>query len=130
MKSDITRDTFSIRNHFSRVISQQGRVMLDADTNEQTAILLHYLRTLAFDIIGPYAAPVMAPGFGLTRDKDERLMIAGGRYYIHGLLVENERACSYNDQPYYSLPTDDPFGKALADKKDGRYWVYLDAWER
>ena len=73
--------------------------MLDADTNEQTAILLHYLRTLAFDIIGPYAAPVMAPGFGLIRGKDDQLMIAGGRYYIHGLLVENELGVVLAIQP-------------------------------
>ena len=130
MKSDITRDTFSIRNHFSRVISQQGRVMLDADTNEQADILLHYLRTLAVDIIGPYAAPVMAPGFKLRRVSDERLVISGGRYYVQGLLVENELSCLYTEQPFNSLPADDPFAKAIADKKEARYWVYLDAWER
>src|SRR6266851_6165839 len=117
MKSDISRDTFAIRNHFSRVISQQGRVMLDADSNEQTAILLHYLRTLAFDIIGPYAAPLMAPGFRLIKGKDEkgkedeRLMITGGRYYIRGLLVENDSTCPYTGQPYNLLLSDDPFVK-------------------
>lgn len=130
MKSDISRDTFAVRNHFSRVISQQGRVMLDADSNEQTAILLHYLRTLAYDLIGPYAAPLLAPGFRLARGTDEHLMISGGRYYVHGLLVENDTTCPYTGQPYAFLPADDPFAKAIADKKAARYWVYLDAWER
>lgn len=130
MKSDITRDTFSVLNHFSRVISQQGRVMLDADTNEQTSILLHYLRTLAFDLIGPYAAPVMAAGFRLNKGSEERLVISGGRMYIRGLLVENDATCFYTNQPYYQLAADDPFAKALAEKKQAQYWVYLDAWER
>ena len=57
MKGDFSRDTFDVTKHFSRVLQQQGRVQLDADWNEQTAILLHYLRTLAADLIGPFAGP-------------------------------------------------------------------------
>src|SRR6185312_818122 len=131
MKSDITRDTFSAAKHFSRVISQQGRVTLDADSNEQTAILLHYLRTLAADIIGPYAAPVMAPGFQLSPDDEQRLVISPGRYYVQGLLVENDYGYLYTNQPYHPLLDNDGFAKAIDDKKNtARYWVYLDAWER
>ena len=57
MPGDFSRDTFDSRKHFSRVLMQQGRVQLDADWNEQTAIFLHYLRTLAKDLMGPYAGP-------------------------------------------------------------------------
>jgi len=57
MNGDFTRDTFDPRKHFSRVLMQQGRVQLDADWNEQSAILLDYLRTLARDILGPAAGP-------------------------------------------------------------------------
>ncbi|MFX8500613.1 DUF6519 domain-containing protein, partial [Acinetobacter baumannii] len=52
MKGDFTRITFDPANHFSRVLLQQGRVTLDADANEQASILLHYLQTLARDLIG------------------------------------------------------------------------------
>ncbi len=130
MKSDITRDTFVAGKHFSRVIRQQGRVDLDADTNEQTSILLHYLRTLALDLIGPYAAPVMAAGFRLSKDTNDSLSISAGRYYVDGYLVENETSCLYTEQPNNPLPNDDPFAKALIDKLDALYWVYLDVWER
>ena len=41
---------------------QQGRVQLDADWNEQADILLHYLRTLAADLIGPFGGPQGRPG--------------------------------------------------------------------
>ena len=57
MKADFTRDTFNPLKHFSRVLMQQGRVQLDADWNEQTAILLHYLRSLGADLIGPHGGP-------------------------------------------------------------------------
>lgn len=57
MKGDFTRDTFDPIKQFSRVLMQQGRVQLDADWNEQTSILLHYIRTLAMDLLGPHAGP-------------------------------------------------------------------------
>lgn len=66
MRGDFTRDTFDPARHFSRVLMQQGRVQLDADWNEQTSILLHYLRTLASDILGPHAGPAGALGFQCT----------------------------------------------------------------
>ena len=55
MKGDFSRDTFDPLNNFSRVLLQQGRVQLDADFNEQAAILLHMLRRLTADLFGPYA---------------------------------------------------------------------------
>src|SRR5437870_3321820 len=131
MKSDITRDTFVASKHFSRVISQQGRVTLDADNNEQTSILLYYLRTLAADLIGLYAAPFVDPGFVLTQDPNVGLSIGPGRYYVNGILVENDAACPYINQPYNPLKTNDPFKQALSDKNNNAgYWMYLDVWER
>lgn len=66
-KTDITRDSFRRRKHFSRVLMQQGRVQLDADWNEQQDILLHYMRTLASDIIGPHAGPLNNSGFAIAK---------------------------------------------------------------
>src|SRR5215217_8067122 len=51
------------RGDFTRVLLQQGRVLLDADFNEQVAILLHSIETLATDLIGPHAGPVDNCGF-------------------------------------------------------------------
>jgi Family of unknown function (DUF6519) len=130
MKGDFTRDTFDPAKHFSRVLMQQGRVTLDADWNEQSSILLHYLRTLARDLIGPYAAPVENPGFVLTVD-NSRLLIGAGRYYVDGILVENDAECSYDNQPNYVVPRDDPFLNAFGKPRNGdEFWLYLDVWER
>ena len=38
MKSDISRQTFDHKKHYSQVIMQQGRVQLDSDWNEQQDI--------------------------------------------------------------------------------------------
>ncbi len=57
MNGDFSRDTFQPTHRYSRVLMQQGRVLLDADWNEQTSILLHQLRALARDLIGPHGGP-------------------------------------------------------------------------
>ena len=129
MKGDFTRDTFDARKSFSRVLMQQGRVTLDADFNEQTSILLHYLRTLARDIIGPYAAPIENPGFVISADDENGLRISAGRYYVDGLLVENASDCFYAKQPY-PVSADDDLLQQLEDPSEQTFWLYLDVWER
>ena len=57
MNGDISRNTFDPRKYFTSVLLQQGRVQTDADGNEQTGILLHYLRSLASDLIGQHGGP-------------------------------------------------------------------------
>ncbi|NJO59389.1 MAG: hypothetical protein HC836_14090 [Richelia sp. RM2_1_2] len=54
LRGDFTRDTFDPRKNFLRVLMQQGRVQVDADWNEQVSIILHYLQTLAEDLIGSH----------------------------------------------------------------------------
>jgi len=125
MKGDFSRDTFNAEKHFSRVLQQQGRVQLDADTNEQTEILLHYLRTLAADLIGPYGGPKDSGGFKISLiGEGKDLKIGEGHYYVDGILCENEVdiTTTYKDQPDYPNPPDLPENKP--------YLVYLDVWER
>ncbi len=97
MKGDFSRFTFDPANHFTRVLMQQGRVQLDADWNEQTEILWHYLRMLATDLIGPYGGPEDQLGFEIgpmlksgSNNELENLSIGTGRYYVDGILCENE----------------------------------------
>ena len=95
MKADLTRDTFHPLKHFSRVLMQQGRVQVDADWNEQNAILLHYLRMLGTDLIGAHGGPIAHAGFALTplmlgSTASGDFRIAPGRYYVDGILCELE----------------------------------------
>jgi predicted flap endonuclease-1-like 5' DNA nuclease len=140
MNGDFSRDSFDRRYHFSRVLLQQGRVLLDADWNEQTSILLHYIRSLAADLIGPHGGP--GNGFRLEPDETGKELrcdfrIGRGHYYVDGILCENEAplrcgspdggppALTYTNQPHYPLDDEE---KEL-DKNAG-YFVYLDVWER
>lgn len=131
MKYDGSRFTFDPQNHFSQLFMQQGRVTLDADWNEHAAIFLHYLRMLTRDLIGPYAAPVESPGFRLRTDPSidqGAIRISAGRYYVDGILVENDQECRLTEQPYYKFsPSDDPIKQA---KLGEPFWLYLDVWER
>src|ERR1043166_2641077 len=131
MKGDFSRLTFDPSRHFSSVLMQQGRVTLDADFNEQSAILLHYMRTLARDLIGPYAAPVEHAGFELGLDKEGGFSISRGRIYVDGILVENESDCTYATQPAYQLVEDEDIVLKESKDKNGQVlWAYLDVWER
>jgi hypothetical protein len=92
MKGDFTRNTFDPFKHFTRVLMQQGRVQLDADWNEQNAILLRYLRALAADLIGQHGGPAADLGFGIPPAAVPNLVndfiIGEGRYYVDGILCE------------------------------------------
>jgi hypothetical protein len=132
MQADFSRITFDPAKHFSAVLLQQGRVQLDADANEQAAILLRQLRIAVADILGPAAAPAGAPGFeiGLVDGKSaaDDLAISPGRMYVDGILVENDAASTYWTQPDAFLDPDDP-----ADALPGTgttSLVYLRVWER
>jgi hypothetical protein len=94
VKADLTRVTFNPLKHFSRVLMQQGRVQLDADWNEQGAILLHALRRLAADLYGPAAGPADNLGFEIGA-LDAKLKLGStdfgiglGHYYVDGILCE------------------------------------------
>jgi hypothetical protein len=131
MKGDFTRDTFNPTKHFSQVLMQQGRVTLDADANEQAAIERHYARQVTRDIVGPYAAPATGGGFVLQADPDGIFSISAGRYYVDGILVENDtKKCTYKNQPDYPLSKDDPLLVTHGNANQPIFWVYLDVWEQ
>ena len=60
-----------------------------------------------------------APGLEL-----EELRIAAGRYYVDGILCENERDVPFDAQPELPGATPPPVDR------DGDYLFYLDVWER
>lgn len=141
MKDDISRNSFKKPRHYSRVRLQQGRVQMDADWNEQQDIIVYQANTKMQDVVGPAGGPVGADGFELatafgdySSDVQGReinqdppalvpgdIYISGGRYYVDGILVENERLTSYFEQPHF-------FGNEISTA--GVYAAYLDVWER
>src|SRR5262245_28099975 len=142
MKGDFSRRGYKAEKHYRSVLMQQGRVQLDADWNEQGDILLHRLDTETADLIGGCGGPLHQAGFhvvtsaaGLSPDDlalpgnasppapgAGNFLISAGRYYVDGLLAENEKIVTYLTQP------DLPEAPALGG--NGNYLVYIDVWER
>jgi len=134
MHADLSRNTFRPERHYSAVLVQQGRVQLDADANEQTAIQLHQARTLAADLIGRHGGPAGATGFAIgldsrSHDLDD-LVIGGGRYYVDGILCDADR-------PAPGEAVDDHDGDGDGGRTDGpaqdagrpqapAHWTYWD----
>lgn len=147
MKGDFSRDTYRPSSQYSRVLMQQGRVQLDADWNEQTSILLGYMRALTRDLFGPAAGPADECGFRIvsaesyaslpkaakdevdaalnkTNLTDDDLLILPGRYYVGGLPVAAPDPLRYRSQAGF------PFGEAESGSLRNRTWLaYLDVWE-
>jgi hypothetical protein len=127
MAGDYSRVTFDATRHFSGVLMQMGRVQLDADTNEQRDILTYYLRALARDLIGPHGGP--DNGLAITTALNNGAQvpfdfaISAGRYYVEGILCENDTVVRFSAQPDYRAP-------ASALTASTGYLVYLDTWEQ
>jgi hypothetical protein len=133
MKGEFSRRTFDPAKHFCRVLQQQGRVQLDADWNELNAILLHYLRVLTVDALGPFWGPGERD-FQLVPDGESPgFRVSEGHYYVGGILCENEEPVQYLSQPHLRLDGDD-VPDALIDahviEGPGTHLIYLDVWEQ
>ena len=135
MRGDFSRIRFNRAMGYTAVLEQQGRVALDADSNEQRFID-EYLRTIeTVDVIGEYGAPTDDAGFGITVTNNGEILIGRGRYYVNGLLCENDQLLEFEKQPHLIVPglqsETEKFLKELEEAK-GRavLQVYLEVWER
>ena len=127
MKGDFSRFTFNPKNRYSRVLMQQGRVQLDADWNEQLDISAYRTETEITDFIGQSGAPEypkdsgeQSTSFRITANQSA-ISVGKGRYYVEGMLFENDQPVSLTQQPDY--PT------ATLPKEPGIYLAYLDVWQ-
>ncbi len=135
MKGDFTRFTFDANKHYRNVLTQQGRVTVDADPNEQQFITSYRIETEAVDVIGPCGAPMHDAGFGIVAH-GAGLSLTKGRYYVDGILCENDnRSTPISVQP--DLPANGvvvlPNGKTTViddvnNVTAGVYLAFLDVW--
>lgn len=122
MYGDMSRLLDGLSGHFSGVLAQQGRLLLDSELNEQNAIVLNYLRCLTTDLIGPFAGPVHHAGFEVepvVRDGRVRAVrLRRGRYYVYGLRCETP-------PPHQQANREWPVGV-----QEGKFVVWLVVWEQ
>jgi hypothetical protein len=138
MKGDFSRRTFDRAKHYAGVLMQQGRVAVDADWNEQQEIARYGTQTETVDVIGLCGTPLDPPGFTHASGFELALAagntsitIAGGRYYVAGLLAENEKTIDYLDQGAapYELPAPTPILSLLTGAGEVGL-AYIDVWQR
>ena len=125
MYGDFSRLTFNRARSYTAAWSQQGRMQLDADFNEQTAILLDWMRTLATDFMGPAGGNHDTAGFEVTIDGSGELSLSAGHYYVAGIRCEIPAPGPDGNPP---LPTYAPVHLGIP--ATGTYLVYLQVWER
>jgi hypothetical protein len=154
VKGDFSRQTFARKNHYSSVRMQQGRVQLDADWNEQSDIVAHREQTTTRDLVGGCGGPLHDAAFAVevlprgavsnptevlrrpgdapvrlprTPNLGDDFSLGAGRYYVDGILCENEQEVPYSAQP--DFPEATKLGGAPFDV-EGNYLLYLDVWQR
>ena len=137
MSADYSRWPLRGRD-FAQVRLEQGRVLTDADWNEQALLGERRERIETIDSLGRAVVPLANPGaFQITQIAGPDLGIGLGRAYLDGLLVENHGTpgvfdpvlaelepggvVKYTAQPWWRDPPVLPAAPFLA---------YLKAWQR
>ena len=123
MKGDFSRRTHDPRKHYSAVLAEQGRLLTDADLEEEHRILSGLHERATADLIGGCGGPIHGAGFKIGV-VDGDLRVSAGRYYADGVLVVNDAEIKYPEQPHRAPEvTEWP-------PTEGRYVVVLDVWRR
>jgi hypothetical protein len=111
---------------------QQGRVQVDADWNEMVDILNHRIETETVDAIGN-GAPIHNAGFKITLNANV-IEIGAGRYYVDGIMCENENMVTITAQPGWPANSHVvkimPSSTSALPPPAGTYVAYLDVWPR
>jgi Family of unknown function (DUF6519) len=98
MTADKARISYDPTRHYRSVVAQQGRVTLEADTNEGSSIAGEALRLETIDIVGPAAAikDGYLPGSG---SGPGGISIAPGVFYLGGWRLALDAAVDLAQQP-------------------------------
>jgi hypothetical protein len=136
MRGDFSRLRFERSKNYVSVLQQQGRVALDADANEQCAINDYLRDTETVDVIGRWGGPRFDYGFKISVENGA-IQIGKGRYYVEGILCENDGPLRYSQQPYLINPNTSD-GTLLGNLQPGGnnpnpinvIQVYLEMWQR
>ncbi len=123
MQGDFALNPLRLNDQVTRVLMQQGRVLLPSDWNELVAVTVNQVRRLAANLIGPHGGEEEA--FKISVDAN-RIRIGFGTYYVEGIPFEHfgdgeEPTLPWSKQPAFTT-TDDP------PKVSGIF--YADVWER
>jgi hypothetical protein len=125
MKGDFSRMTWDPAKRYTRVLMQQGRVLLDSDWNEMVEINVEETRAFIVSAIGPHAG--MGGAFKLAPVNNEdgavkpfEMSCAAGNYFVGGIRCELAQDLLYSQAEGAVEP--------LEESKN--YLAYLEVCER
>jgi hypothetical protein len=97
MVADIARVTYDPTRQYRSLISQQGRVTLEADNNEAVMLESEALRRETIDIIGPIGTP--DNGYAVGSGSGGALTVGKGTFYLGGWRLRLDKDVSLDNQP-------------------------------
>lgn len=140
MPGDYTRLTFDPMRDRAMVLEQQGRVDLDADSNQFAELVDRRFHIETRDFAGPAVVPATLPDSFKLGVSGSQVTVARGRMYVDGLLAENHGYGNLVYEPVWGEPGYDgptplskqPYGggSSLATKPPRNRLYYLDVWAR
>jgi hypothetical protein len=107
MVADRARLTYTPARQYREVVSQQGRVTLEADVNEAGRISSESTRQNALDFVGPVGTPDDGYAVSVTGGGTE-LSIGPGTMYVGGLRLQLPATVQQSAQPDWKDTATDP----------------------
>jgi hypothetical protein len=98
MAADLARITYDPTRQYRSVVAQQGRVTLEADSNEATIIADEALRLETIDVVGPTGTPDNGYKVG-SGTGPGGVSIAPGLLYLGGWRLELDAPIDLSAQP-------------------------------
>jgi Family of unknown function (DUF6519) len=95
--SDLARISFDPTRDYRSVVTQQGRVTLEADVNEQNTIASEALRLETIDVVGPAGTP--DDGYRVSVNADGSLAVGRGTMYLGGWRLQLIKDVELAQQP-------------------------------
>ena len=133
MSSDRARRSYDPRRKYRSVVSQQGRVTLEADANEAEEIRAEESRAELIDVVGPSGSPDRGFEISVPAGLDPfDFSIGAGTLYVGGVRVTNtDDGARYVGQRRTEW-TDYPAGSPAVEPTDGQVTelVYLSLGEQ
>ena len=135
MGSDRARISNDKRRDYRSVVSQQGRVTLEADQNEDRWIAGELLREETLDVVGPSGTPddgFLVKSATLLNAVQNDVQIQAGTMFVGGERVVLESDLLYSAQPEWLDDTTDPAWVDPATVKQGEnelVYLYLEEHE-
>ena len=123
MGSDRARISYDKTREYRSVVSQQGRVTLEADVNEEVSISSEALRYETIDLIGPTGTP--DNGYSVSLDAAGDLIVGPGIMYVGGWRMRFAKAVPVLDQPEWIDQPPQAWTQTKQTNKEALYVIAL-----